>query len=196
MASIDTVELVLETERLRLIPFGLDDLDIAQALLCDEAVMKYVADPLPPEEVAEQMRNYVKRGAGGRIGIWCVVRKDTGQKIGDCVLLPVPIETEVYDWDLLSEQTYPDAPIEVGYLLIPDAWGQGFATEICTRLVRFAFEETALDQVVATVDSDNHTSRRVLEKCGLRFIGQRRAYAYDDVDWFEVERSSWLFDKS
>ncbi len=194
MTPLGAKQLVLETDRLRLIPFSLDDLDIARALLCDRDVMRYVADPMSPVQVAEQMHNYIRRGAGGRIGIWCVARKDTGQKIGDCVLLPVPIETEDYDWSLLSEHAYPDAHIEVGYLLIPEAWGQGYATEICARLLKFAFEQTALDQVVATTDSANHKSRHVLGKCGLQFKGQRRAYGYDDVDWFEIERGDWRSD--
>ncbi|MEL7256455.1 MAG: GNAT family N-acetyltransferase [Pseudomonadota bacterium] len=191
MTPLETAQLELETERLRLIPFSLADLDIAQALLCDRDVMRYVADPMSPEHVADNMHNYAKRGAGGRIGIWCVTRKDTGQKIGDCVLLPVPIETEEYDWDLLSEHAYPDAYIEVGYLLIPEAWGQGYATEICARLLRFAFEETSLDRVVATTDNENHKSRHVLGKCGFQLKGRRRAYGYDNVDWFEIERGDW-----
>ncbi|MCE8006377.1 GNAT family N-acetyltransferase [Aestuariivita sp.] len=183
--------LVLETERLRLTPLAPQDEDIACALLCDPAVMRYVDDPMTPQAVRAHMSDAVKRGAGGRIGIWCVTLKETGQKIGDAVLTPVPIDAPDIEWDRVVPGAYPDAQIEVGYLLIPSAWGQGFATEICARLLRFAFEQTALAEVVATTDPGNAKSQAVLGKCGLRPLGRKRAYGYDDVCWFEITRPEW-----
>ncbi len=191
MSCLGPVTLDLETERLRLTPFSLQDVDIAKSLLCDPAVMHFVSEPMSPDAVEDHMHNYVKRGAGGRVGIWCVNRKDTGQKLGDCVLLPVPIETDEYDWDSLKSTAYPNAPIEVGYLLIAEAWGRGYATEICRRMLQFAFEETALSQVVATTDPGHTRSQRVLSKCGLRFVGQRKAYGSETVDWFEINKADW-----
>lgn len=185
--------LVLETERLWLTPLTTEDLDIVQALLCDAEVMRYVADePMSHAAVEEEMPLSTRRGGGGRIGIWCVTRKDTGERIGDGVLMPVPIEEEEYDWLALRPEVFPQEQIEVGYLLVPSAWGQGFATEICTRLLRFAFEETDLPSVVATTDPENAKSQHVLGKCGLRGLGKKRAYAWDDVSWFEITRAEWM----
>lgn len=184
-------DLTLETERLILTPFRPEDVDIAKKVLCDEQVMRYVADPETPEAVETHMKDAVKRGAGGRIGIWCITRKDTGEKIGDTVFMPVPIDEDDYDWSLLVPDAYPDAHIEVGYLLIPAAWGQGFATETCQRLVRFGFEMTTLDQIVACTDHDNANSQHVLQKSGLRRNGVKRVYAEDGVPWFELTRAEW-----
>jgi RimJ/RimL family protein N-acetyltransferase len=184
--------LVLETERLLLRPMTRADEDIAARLLCDPKVMHYVTEePLTADEVAEHMQNAVKRGAGGRIGIWTATRKDTGEKIGDGVLTPVPIDTDETDWSQVVPDAYPADRIEVGYLLIPEAWGQGYATEICARLLRFGFEQTSLAEIVATTDKENAKSQHVLEKCGMRPVGLRRAYGYDDVSWFEMTRSEW-----
>ncbi len=183
--------LVLETERLRLTPFCPDDVDIAQDVMCDPKVMLFVADAMTPEAVFENMFDVVKRGAGGRIGIWCITREDTGQKIGYGVLTPVPIDESDTDWSQVVPDAYPRDQIEVGYLLVPDAWRQGFATEVCARLLRFAFERTELPEVVATTDPDNLKSQHVLKKCGMRPIGQKRAYGYDDVEWFEMTRRDW-----
>lgn len=168
-------ELVLETPRLWLTPMTLADGDIARALLCDARVMKYVTDPMTPEAVSDHMPDATRRGAGGRIGIWCAKRKDTGEKIGDGVLTPVPIAGADTDWSQVVPDAYPADQIEVGYLLIPSAWGQGFATEICARLLRFFFEQTTLTEVVATTDSGNHKSQHVLRKCGMRRLGIKRA---------------------
>lgn len=182
-------ELVLETPRLRLRPLTAADEDIARALLCDERVMRFVADPMAPEAVRGDMANTTRRGAGGRIGIWCAEIKATDQKIGSGVLTPVPIDDDDTDWSQVVPHAYPQNQIEVGYLLIPSAWGQGFATEICARLLHFFFEHTSLPEVVATTDPSNQMSQRVLTKCGMRCIGAKRAYGYDDVMWYELTRA-------
>lgn len=192
IAPLPPEALVLQTPRLWLRPMTRADEDIAARLLCDPKVMRYVTEvPMTAHEVAEHMQDAVKRGAGGRIGIWCVTRKDTGEKIGDGVLIPMPIDEDDTDWSQVVPDAYPTDRIEVGYLLKPDAWGQGFATEICARLLRFAFEETTLAEVVASTDPDNAKSHRVLQKCGMRPLGLRRAYGSDDF-CFEIAREQWL----
>ncbi len=183
--------LTLETERLILTPYQLEDVDAAKAVLCDERVMRYVGDVMTPEAVEARMPEIIQRGAGGRIGMWLVRRKDTLAKIGDAILLPIPIEQDDTDWSLVVPETYPDAQIEVGYLLVHEAWGQGFATEACTRLVQFFFEQTTLDEVVACTDPDNTNSQHVLQKSGLRRNGVKRVYAEDNVPWFELTRAEW-----
>ncbi|MEL7254209.1 MAG: GNAT family N-acetyltransferase [Pseudomonadota bacterium] len=184
-------DLTLETERLILTPYQLEDVDAAKAVLCDERVMRFVGDVMTPEAVEARMTEITKRGAGGRIGMWLVRRKDTGAKIGDAILLPIPVEQDDTDWSQVVPEAYPNAQIEVGYLLVPEAWGQGFATEACTRLVRFFFEETTLDEVVACTDPDNANSQHVLQKSGLRRNGVKRVYAEDNIPWFELTRAEW-----
>ena len=191
IAPLSFDDLTLETDRLRLTPMQSEDVDASKAVLCDARVMRYVNDAMTPDALEEDMINSVKRGAGGRIGLWAITRKDTGAKIGTSVLMPVPIEDDDYDWSLLVPGSYPDANIEVGYLFVPDAWGQGFATEACSRIVRFAFEETSLPEIVATADPENVNSHNVLQKSGLRKIGIKRAYAWDDVLWFNLTRNRW-----
>ena len=73
----------------------------------------------------------------------------------------------------------------------PNPWGKGYATEACKRLLRFAFEETPLKEVVATIDPENTASQRVLEKSGLIYEGMRRAYAVQ-CPGFRLTREQWL----
>ena len=184
--------LVLETERLRLRPWTHDDRDFGHELLTDSRVMRFVTgDPLTAEETDAHLVHASKRGAGGRIGIWCAELKDTGERIGDGVLTPIPVEATDVDWSQVVPDAYPTDQIEVGYLLKPAAWGQGYATEICTRLLRFGFEQTSLDLIVACTDLENHASQRVLRKAGMYDYGTGRAYA-EDVRWFELPRSDWI----
>ena len=138
------------------------------------------------------MGDAVPRGAGGRIGLWMARRRDDGAVVGQCLLTPIPINTDDTDWTQVVPDAYPQGPVEIGYLLDRSAWGQGLATEIGTALLRFAFEQTDLPQVVAVTDPDNHASQRVLQKCGMRACGPRRAYAHDGLPWFEMTRRDWL----
>ncbi len=153
--------------------------------------MKFIADVCDEETLPGEMKSFIRRGAGGRIGIWCVHQRETGEKLGTSILLPLPIEEDDTDWSLLEEDRYPDAEIEVGFMLKRSAWGKGYATEACRRLVQFAFEETELDEIVAVTDPRNAASQEVLRKCGLRDEGLRRAYA-DECPAFRISRQQWL----
>ncbi|MCP4193831.1 MAG: GNAT family N-acetyltransferase, partial [Planctomycetaceae bacterium] len=106
-------------------------------------------------------------------------------------LLPMPVEEDDTDWDLLIPGYMPDNDIEVGYFLKKSAWGQGYATEVCSRLLKVAFEEMPLSEVVASYDEGNNASRNVLLKCGLVERGTRRCYGEDGPD-LRITREEWL----
>lgn len=190
-SPLSTADLTLETERLILRPFLAEDVDLTREMLLDPEVMKYVADIPEGFDVEAEHTKVCQRGAGGRIGLWCVMLKETHEKIGNVILLPLPIDLEDTDWDSVVPDRYPDAEIETGYLFRQSAWGKGYATEACRRIVRFGFEMTELDKIVAVTDPDNAASRHVLEKCGLRYLGTRRAYQYDDCTSFAISRADW-----
>ena len=185
-------EMVLETERLRIAPLTLDDIDLSIALLTDPQVMHYVDwEPHTPKEVRDHMPDAIRKGAGGRIGVWAATLKETGAKIATAVMLPLPIEAENTEWHTILPDKFPEACIETGYLLKPEYWGRGYATEICARMLRFGFAVTELDEIYATTDPENEASKRVLGKCGFTNLGQRRAYAWDETVWFEITRKNW-----
>jgi hypothetical protein len=58
----------------------------------DPEVMKFVANVGSEEALAEEMKTATRRGAGGRIGVWCVLQRETGEKLGTAILLPLPID--------------------------------------------------------------------------------------------------------
>jgi len=188
---MSSVNLELGTDRLLLRPLVENDWEMALETFMDPEVMKFVADVGSEEALAEEMKTAIRRGAGGRIGVWCVLQRETGEKLGTAILLPLPIEEDDTDWSLVQEDRYPDADIEVGYILKRSAWGNGYATEACRRLVQFAFEETELDEIVAVTDPRNAASQEVLRKCGLRDEGLRRAYA-EECPAFRISRQQWL----
>ena len=63
---------------------------------------------------------------------------------------------------------------EIWYKLLPDCWGQGYATESVKRILDFAFGELGLHRVEAGCAVENHASIRVLEKVGMSREGRKR----------------------
>ena len=61
------------------------------------------------------------------------------------------------------------AGMEVGYALARSAWGQGYATEAATRVLRYAHEAMNARGVLSVIHPDNAASIRVVEKMGARY---------------------------
>ncbi|MBT4890386.1 MAG: GNAT family N-acetyltransferase [Rhodospirillales bacterium] len=170
----------------------MDDLDLAVELFTDPEVVQYVCDVMTPDSIEQALPTYIKRCGGGCIGVWCITETSSNQKLGTVALLPLPIELDDTDWSLLEGPGIPDGDIETGYFLKKLAWGKGYATEAVNRILRFAFENTPLQEIVATLDDENYKSRNVLEKAGLREVGKRFCYAEANCPDLRITKEEWL----
>jgi RimJ/RimL family protein N-acetyltransferase len=65
-----------------------------------------------------------------------------------------------------------DGEAGIGWFLLPGFQGQGIATEAAGLLIRFAFERLGLRAVVASCDSANRASARVLQKLGMTKVAE------------------------
>ena len=57
--------------------------------------------------------------------------------------------------------------IELGWVIVPERWGQGLATELARASLEVVFGPLALEEVIAYTQPDNFASRRVMEKAGF-----------------------------
>ena len=105
------MNLVLESDRLLLRPLEKGDLDIGIDLFTDPEVTAYIGGPITKELVAEEMLLALRRCAGGAIGVWCILDRAGGEKLGTVALLPLPIEDDDTNWDLVVGDSLPDAEI-------------------------------------------------------------------------------------
>lgn len=55
------------------------------------------------------------------------------------------------------------------YHLAAREWGRGFATEIARASIDVGFSSLGLSSILSWTLPDNHASRKVMEKCGMRF---------------------------
>lgn len=82
----------------------------------------------------------------------------------------------------------PDGTVEIGYSIVQDFQGKGYATEAAWRLIGWAFEHTEVTRVIAETYPHIRTSIRVLEKCGFEYVGEGSAML---VIRFELTRAAF-----
>ena len=63
---------------------------------------------------------------------------------------------------------------EVGYVLSPQFWGKGMATEALRSLVKWALSQNSIYRIWGLCDVDNLASARVLKKAGMQREGLLR----------------------
>ena len=195
MRILQNQNLELVSARLFLRPLRESDVDLVLELFTDPEMMEYAGGPVKSERIRTGMAASVQRGADGSIGVWCICKAQTKEPIGTIALLPLPVEAEDTEWELVCTGEMPEGDIEIGYFLRKDEWGQGYVSEAVSRVLEFAFSVACLEEIVAVIDPRNTASRKVLERTGFLSEGDRRAYR-ETCPGFRIAKSDWLLDKS
>lgn len=79
--------------------------------------------------------------------------------------------------------------------VLPDYWGNGYATEATRLAVTYTFDELNAHRVEAMVQPDNPASERVLEKLGFQKEGVRRDFFYKEGEYKDVRVWGLLADE-
>ena len=69
--------------------------------------------------------------------------------------------------DLCFKGLNPDGSVEIGYGILEDFWGRGYATEAVRAAVEWALQQPGVTRVEAETEPENAASQRVLAKCGF-----------------------------
>lgn len=160
---------VIDTGRLVLRRFALDDLDAFYQLGARSEIIRYAqAEPLASREAALEFmqaapfRDYATYGYGRFACVW----KETGAVIGFSGIKYVPE---------IGEN-------ELGYRFLPEFWGLGLATEAGQASIEFARADLGLSRLVAMVHPENAASARVLVKLGFSIEKQLRYSGLPEID--------------
>lgn len=86
-------------------------------------------------------------------------------------------------WEIGACETGGTA--ELGYWLVPEAWGKGLMLEAIQAVLEFGFEQIKLRTVNVAHVSDNRQSQSVIEKTGFRYIGERKEYWKKNGIWYD-----------
>jgi RimJ/RimL family protein N-acetyltransferase len=168
---------VLITQRLRLRPRTMADLEACVAMDLDPDVHRFIYGNRPPgpAEVRAQLRARIAAAWPPEGGIWAVEWQDASGFLGWCGLFPLEAS----------------GLIEIGYRYMPHAWGRGVATEAARAVLDHGFRDLGFDPIVAVTHPANLASRHVLEKIGLN----RSSNAFHYGQWlsfFQLGRTEYL----
>lgn len=147
----------LETARLLIRPFVMDDLNELYCLYNQPELMQYIDGAARSYEGTKAyllgyLADYDRHG----FGLCAAILKSTAQMIGRCGLIPV------------STEAGPEG--ELAFLFKKEYWGLGLATEFSEKMVQYAFDKLKLIRVYATVNHQNVASIRVLQKIGMQYV--------------------------
>jgi ribosomal-protein-alanine N-acetyltransferase len=114
-------------------------------------------------------------------------------------LLAVPHEGEHAGEPIGSVQLYPinnaRGQANFGIWFIPEAWGNGYATEASAYLIDYGFQQLRLHRISAVSDAPNTASIALCERLGFVHEGTSREYGFADGEYVDLERYGLLADE-
>lgn len=147
---------VLETKRLNLRPFSLEDAGEVQRLAGDRdvaATTLLIPHPYPDGAAETWIRSHPDLFQTRKNVVFAITRIEDQQLVGAIGLVVQSLHDRA----------------ELGYWIGKPYWGNGYCTEAARAILAFAFNDLELNRVYAHHMQRNPASGRVMEKLGMRF---------------------------
>ena len=153
--------IVIETPRLFLRHYTLDDVDALSEVLCDHENMRFFPNRFERKDaeewIAKSLRRYAEDGVGG----WALILKPEGK-------FEAKFEAKFGGYcGLVYREIDGAREIEVGYALGRHCQGRGIATEAARACMDYAFTQLNEQRVISLIRPENIPSRRVAERNGM-----------------------------
>lgn len=148
----------METSRMTLRQIDATDAEFILALYNSPKFIEYIADRKirTPEDAERYIREKMQPGPESYVLVnYVMIRKEDGVKLGSC--------------GLFERQGLEG--VDIGFALLPQFEGQGFALEAALQVRDAAFEDYGLKEIIAITDQRNFASQQLLEKLGMILDG-------------------------
>jgi RimJ/RimL family protein N-acetyltransferase len=149
---------VLQTDRLRVRTLNANDHHDFFLLQGDPEVMRFIRPVKTREESDAALNEMLAAGEPEEGGRWMVEEKTTGEFVGTLAIIPLP---------------YDATKIQLGYALLPNQWGKGYATELARAGLQYFWEHSRRDEIFAVTETPNVASQQVLLKAGFHLLLKR-----------------------
>ena len=169
------VKVIIESKRLYLREWVIEDAQSFFNLNNDPEVIRYTGDP--PFDSVKATREFIRNyDAFTKVGMgrWVCILKETGENIGWCGL-----------------RQKPEGFVDLGYRFHQNHWNKGYATEAGMACLEFGFHQLGLEIIVANAVAENEASSRVMEKLGMRFVGKGINEGHHSVG-YEISRTEFI----
>lgn len=181
---------LLETERLLLRNWSDRDAVMFHRLNSEERVMEFFPFRRNFSEAEELRKKLAAAIEQQGYGFAAVERRTGGDSLGFCGIVQCRLEP-----------LFAPDEIEIGWRLLPEYWGKGYATEAAREWLRFGFEDLKLPRIVSFAVDGNRRSTAVMERIGmlrrpdLDFDHPRVSATHPRLKrhvTYVIERTDWL----
>lgn len=174
---------IIQTSRLTLRPFSLDDAPDVQRLAGDKAIAETTVlvphpyeDGLAEEWICSHQPNWDKRKSIH----WAVVLSSTNELIGAITI----------------RLDFPNEKGNLGYWIGKPYWNNGYVTEVSQAAVDWAFKDLSLNRIESDHFSSNPASGAVMRKLGMVHEGTMRQYVkkwdkFIDGEFYAILKQDW-----
>lgn len=150
-----SAHILFETERLMVRHYTKDDGDNFFLLNGDEEIMRYIRPAKTREEADQFLAEILQKiEENPSVGRWAVEEKYTGVFVGSFAFIPIEGKAD---------------KMQLGYALLKQNWGKGYATELTVAGLQYVFTKTTLAEIFAITEVLNTASQKVLLKAGFTF---------------------------
>ena len=180
--ELESGDKMIETERLLLRKYTMNDFEALYEILSDSETMQHYPAPFDEDRtkgwITWNLDNYEKYG----FGRWAVVLKETGEFIGDC-----GITIQNIDGEMLPE---------IGYHIHKRYWRRGFAKEAARAVRDWVFQNTHYDTLYSYMKYTNVGSYSTAIANGMKKVKEypdpkntiSYAYAITRSEWEAMKR--------
>jgi RimJ/RimL family protein N-acetyltransferase len=170
----------METDRLRLEPWHERHRPPFRAMCADSEVMRYVGagDTWDEQEADERFDAALKHWRDHGFGWRAALDSSSRAWLGLIALNYVAPGTS----------GLPAEAVEIGWWVVPPAWGRGYASEGAAAVRDEAFQRVGLQRIVARLHPANVASARVAEKIGMRFECEATGRFAERLHIYSLER--------
>ena len=175
---MDIDSLQIETPRLILRPPRLEDLDAMAEMMTDEPAARFIGGVMPRPMSWRALMTMIGSWHAHGFGMFSVIERSSGRWIG-----------RLGPW---MPDGWPGP--EIGWAIVRDCWGRGYAGEGASAATNWAFEHLGWTNIIHSIAPENEPSQRVAQKLGSRNLGPGRLpapFEHDAVDLWGQTREEW-----
>ncbi|MDD3052092.1 MAG: GNAT family protein [Candidatus Cloacimonetes bacterium] len=164
-----------ETERLLLVPSAEDNFDDYKKMFTNEQINKFLrlSQKMSEEELFENFKRVMQCVEQKHVFVWRITLKTDNSDIGRI--------------NIASIARY-SSRVDIGYVLLPEYWGQGIMMEAAQRIIDYLFKTINIHKICATTNNENTRSKKLLEKLNFQLEGVLRQHTfYPDKELYADE---------
>ncbi|MDA2729219.1 GNAT family N-acetyltransferase [Bacillus cereus] len=146
---------VIHTKRLFMRKPLIEDVEQFYSILKEEVVGKWLAKSrgMSKGEAKDYIMQLISYWEQYNFGVWLLVNRNTGELLGHCGLRKIDETGE----------------IEIMYVLDPEYWGNGYASEAAKTSIQYAKEMMNVKRIIARVKVANENSKKLLRNLGFTY---------------------------